>query len=338
MRVSGLRDQVLNVMRDALRFAESHLLLGEIPLDAETTGPFNLPFDCKEELKAWVGDPSFTQENHDPQFGLPPSDADRETHNLMTRTLRRAFPDCHIVGQGAHEDEWALAEQASPGSIIFSVDAIDGSLPYDTLTFGYSTNVLAFQRTSPAQTQLLLSAVANSSHFVAVYEDPGTVSVGSLRGGPPDDKDKPPELKSVTEPSRNDMRDGTVALVAAQAKHRHGASERLWADAGLTIFTTGGAPAAIGLILGRLDALVTSEAQTTHDAAYLPILAALGIPILAETTSGPRMLGLPDVLNFFSHVAISARDRLAHPVPRFVAARTPKQAGMLSSYYFSPRP
>ena len=312
-------------MQVALGYAEGHLLRGETPLDAEGQegDPTHLPLDYARELLDRISaDPGFSPEELEDHPGRPPIKADRDTHVLMSELLRQAFPTCYIVGEEATKEEWEVAEQAPSGALIFSVDAIDGSLPYEALSFGYSTNVLAFRRAA-TQTHLTLAAVANSSRFVAVYEDAGSagsVWVGSLTPSEPeagDDFSYAPRLKSMAEPACQNWVDGTVALVAAQAKHRVRAAELL-SDPSLTIFTTGGAPAALGLVLGRLEALVTTDEQAVHDAAYLPILASLGVPIVTHTGVP---LSLPDVLNFFGKVAVSAEDRLARPVPPFVAAR-----------------
>ncbi len=333
--VSPLQDEVFKIMRTALIYAEGHLLKGETPLDTDLADAADLPYDYKRVLlAALAADPGFTARELEIHQGRPPIEADRSTHTVMAEMLRQSFPGCYVVGEEATEIEWASAEQAPAGSLIFSVDAIDGSLPYETLTFGYSTNVLAFRRTE-VSTHLLLAAVANSSHFVAAYADPNTVSVGSLRDyGLRSLQDPLAVSRGVTEtlsPMHEDFCDGTVAVVAAQARHRLRA-EKLFSDSELILFTTGGAPAALGLIMGKLEALVSTSRQTTHDAAYLPILAFLGMTII---TDRQIHLGLPDVLNFFSQVAISEEDRLAHPVPSFVAARNPQTAGRLARAVFT---
>lgn len=317
--VDGLLDAVMETMQSALTFSQQHLLEGESAVDAETWYPDELPTDERDRLLiGLVTDRGLNEYELEVHLGAEPIPADRRTHTVMAGLLRKTFPSCYVVGEEATEEEWIAAEQAPIGGLIFSLDAIDGSLPYDTLTFGYSTNVLAFVRTM-TRDELHLAAVANSSGLIAAYEHPGSVLVGTFS-----------RHRSLTLPVSEDFRDGTVALLASDPTHR-ATARPLFNDPELTIFTTGGAPASLGLVMGRLAALVATKSQTTHDAAYLPILAFLGVPIVVE---GNIALSLPDVLSFFSQVARNQDDRRAHPVPRFVAARSPQFAFKLASQFF----
>jgi fructose-1,6-bisphosphatase/inositol monophosphatase family enzyme len=306
--VGQLREAALEAMRSGLTFAQRHLLEGEAAVDADTWYPDDLPADERDRLLLLLRtDSTFTPEDLEIHLGAEPIPADRRTHVLMSEILKRRFPSCYVVGEEATSAEWDAAMSASDGDLIFSLDAIDGSLPYDCLTFGYSTNLLAYERRDDHD-ELLLAAVANSSQLLAYYEAPGTVQVGNFETS-----------LSLTQPFVDDFRTDAVALLASTPDHRSLAAKAL-EDMSFTVFTTGGAPPALGLVVGRLAALAAVKPQTTHDAAFLPILAFLGVPII---TDDGTVLTLQDVLNFFSHVARRQSDRRAHPVPRFVAARDP---------------
>ncbi|MFL6146524.1 MAG: hypothetical protein ACJ72I_03230 [Pseudonocardiaceae bacterium] len=308
-------------LKTGLRFAQRHLLAGDAGLDAESWLSTELPEDERQRLLLELQGPAGqSSEDLIDHLGDPPIPADRLTHNVVASFLRHSFPSCHVVGEEATNDEWTAAEAAGDGSLIFSLDAIDGSLPYECLTFGYSSNLLAFRRIGNRH-DLLLVAIANSSGYLAVYEAPGRLHVGDFDN-----------LKEISEldPLAMRPRHETVAIVAAKAKDRRRAAF-LYEEpdlAELTIWTTGGAPAALGLIIGNLGAIVCTSDQTTHDAAYLPMLAFLGIPIIA-CESGV-VLSFPDVLGFFQRIAVVPDDRLAHPVPRFVAARDMELAARLA--------
>jgi hypothetical protein len=156
---------------------------------------------------------------------------------------------------------------------------------------------------------LLLAAVANSSGLVMIYEDPAFVYVGAI-----DDFESLDQLSAPL--VGDDFREATVAVVAATPGQRL-ACAPLLEDGVYSVFTTGGAPASMGLVLGRLETLVVTKPQTMHDAAYLPILAALQVFI----RTGDQMLGIEEVRELMSVVARSKADRRAHPIPAFIASR-----------------
>jgi hypothetical protein len=308
MEMVDIRTTVLTAMKEGLGFAAEYLLMGEQALDAHTWGVDDIPVDEKYRLLDLLRHGAeFTSNELEQHIGTAPIPADRRTHLVMADVIRRHFPHSFVVGEEATESEWELAENAPVGALIFTLDAIDGSAPYDTLTFGYSSNVLVHER-HEHDDELLMAAVANSSGFVALYEAPDTVIVGTL------------EAQSViTEPLSTDFREGSIAILAASPRHRALASSVMNDDT-LTTFTTGGAPAALGIIIGRLSALAATEHQTMWDTAFLPIVAFLGVPIHARTG---LVLGLHDVTSFFIRVARTPEDRTARPVPPFVIARNP---------------
>jgi hypothetical protein len=359
-------------VQSGLAFAQQHLLT------AGSSGPGS---DC---WPSWFTDTDRARARHllrtDSGFtarellehpGNAPIDADRQGHVLMAAILTTAFPGSFVVGEEATDREWIAAEHAEPDSLIFSLDALDGSQPYDTLTFGYSTNLLAYRR-GHGNDLLLLSVVANCSGFLMAYQSPAIVkekvvdvspvlarrarrqvadlarlgktpSVGLqlLAGARPADPGSSTALSSTaqlgtvhlgtlaaqvqrTQPAAATPRPGTVAVVAASPRQRARATQLLSSD--LTVFTTGGAPAALGLAIGRLAALVCPVPQSIHDGAYLPALAALGVSI--HPLHGPALCPAA-VLGLFSRVARSREDRVARPLPAFAAARSDEFAEAL---------
>lgn len=81
-----------------------------------------------------------------------------------------------------------------------------------------------------------------------------------------------------------------------------------------------------GAVAGSLESLVASSPQTLHDAAFLPALAALHLTILTEEGES---LGQPDILALFGRVARDTSSKRSHPVPAFVASRSPQAAHRL---------
>lgn len=315
--MSQLSEAAIAALRAGLAFAQGNLLSGDDPIDAENWFPEDLPTDEKARLLLLLrSDVGFSDDELRVHLGAPPIPADRQTHVLVSGMLHGSFPACYVVGEEATEEEWDAAETAGAGAIIFALDAIDGSEPYDTLTFGFSCNLLAYRREFDHD-ELLFAAVANSSGVVITYEDPASVSVGTME-----------DLRPISQPLSDDFRPSTVAVLGATPGHRR-LVQFLLDDDSLTVFTTGGAPASLGLVIGRLEALVCPRAQTTHDTAYLPMLALLGIPIIIR---GGLALSFSDVRSYFSAVARRQEDRTAKPVPPFVAARNPHIAGELARF------
>jgi hypothetical protein len=304
-----LRTSVLTAMLTTISSAKDMIMRGEGPVDAEFEYGRNQPYEYYLDLlERLLGS--------DRDHARPPISAERVTFGVMRHALQEKFPDCYVVGDKAVEDELTTAAAARPGALIFSVDAIDGSLPYEVLTFGYGTSVVAYTRTDTG-VQLLLCAVANSSHLAATFEAPGSVWMGDLSG-------QERELNSWT---RRDAIENTVAVLAAEPRYRSRV-DRLMSDPSLVVFTTGGAPASLGLLLGGLEALVSIEAQTVHDAAYLPIFAHQGYTIL--TREGP--LGPIDVRCLFESVSDDWRTK---PIPPFIATRREESARYLEQLVFT---
>lgn len=249
-------------------------------------------------------------------LGEEPIPADRKTHAVMAGLLRRHAPTCFVVGEEAREDEWQQAIDAKDGSLIITLDPIDGSVPYSSLTFGYSSNVLAHKRWRIGDS-LEIGGVANSSGITALWDN-GNVFIGDVN-----DMDS----FTIAAAPLGEVKEGSVAVLGALPRHRariRGVLE----NPGSIVFTTAGAPASLGLVAGSLESLVATTPQTLHDAAFLPALAALHLTILTEHGES---LGQPEVLALFSRVARDSSAKGAHPCPAFVASRSPEAAHRLRS-------
>jgi hypothetical protein len=98
--------------------------------------------------------------------------------------------------------------------------------------------------------------------------------------------------------------------------------------AGLTVGTTGGAPAAIVLVAARLAALVLPNPQTLHDAAPMLALAALNIPTFDERGNPVSYPALKARLHELARP--SAGHAAYHPVPRLVFSRRPELGRLLA--------
>lgn len=220
--------------------------------------------------------------------GLPPIAADKICHRQIAGAIRARFPKVMVIGEEASEADWEEAMNADPGTVIVDVDPIDGSLPFDTLGCGYSTNFVIYRRALGTYhgVATLAHLVVSSSGRDLLFVSPNAVTVGH-RGDhlvPRSDFQCTPE----------DVRPGTVAVVGTQGKHRRGGPSvlfdtelswglppyesggRTYYDPPLTCVGLGGAPFFVEMILMRLETIVIPHAQTVHDAAGLPALLALG--------------------------------------------------------------
>jgi len=75
----------------------------------------------------------------------PDEPIDRKAHEAIFETIHAIMPNAIVTGQKANLGEWRIASSVNNG-YVFNVDSIDGVLPFMTLTFGYSTNVLVYLR------------------------------------------------------------------------------------------------------------------------------------------------------------------------------------------------
>lgn len=238
--------------------------------------------------------------------GAPQSDEDKATHLLFKTMLQLDFAHVLVAGEEADEHDWALWLRAAAGAVLFLLDAIDGTKPFENLLAGYSSNLLTYLRDADGRTRLKACHVVTGGGDALVWIGDGAgVLVSSGRTDP---------LAQLMELGRRDFALGTVAVVAAAPDARGRALALLstqggWGlpprivrdtvdeDPSLTVYTLGGVPATLGLAISTLGALVYTDAQTVHDAAGVPALLALGCVCIGEDGEelDPRhVLGLFD--------------------------------------------
>ena len=265
--------------------------------------------------------------------GLAQIKADRDTHNTLRDRLQEDEPEAIVVGEEAEPHDWDAFEAAPPGSVIYSLDSIDGSSPYDSLSFGFSTNLLMYLRQKDGSDRLLMSLTVNSSRLGLVYQFPKMVYVQSPPAVYVSQGD---ERRLIVEPgvAQDDVRRGFVAAVAAQPHARRAVAEildttRSWGlppfqwskqleeDPPLTVFTTGGAPATWGIAMGRLDAFVCASPQTVHDTSGIPALLSLGLRAFGDAG---KQLDSDSLMRLFD--TLDRPGSLNYkPIPRLVIAR-----------------
>ncbi|MBF4459401.1 hypothetical protein [Pseudoclavibacter sp. VKM Ac-2867] len=315
------------ILERGLTFARNFVFNTSETLDAEAFEPSRLPSDQQNRLlrsfnRHW-NITGFTEDELDRHPGLEPIEADIETHAVIVAIVRSMMPHAVVGGEEASDADWAVVDAAPLGTIIYSVDAIDGSLPYDSMTFGFSVNVSVHVRRESGD-ELLAVGIANSSGYIAIWDTVG-VHAGTVGD----------VLQIIAEPLvADDIRAETVAAVAAQGKDRSLADELL-NDLDLILSTLGGAPVSLGLVVGRLGAIVSFKPQAIHDAVYLPILTSLGITIV---TSDGRLIDSGSVGAYFTKVGRDENGVILRPVPAFVAARNPITAHRLREKLFGPLP
>lgn len=270
--------------------------------------------------------------------GLPQIAADDLIHRVLARLIMNDEPQAVVVGEEALPEDWDAWAAASPGTVVYSLDSVDGSSPYDSLSFGFSTNMLMYVRQADGTDALVMSIVMNSSGLALVYQAPNSVYVAHAG-----------ERRQIIEPGvgPDDVRPGFAAVVGAMPNARRRSAEILdtttsWnlpplrsggkeeADPPLTVFTAGGAPATWGIAMGRLDAFVCTEPQTVHDTAGIPALLALGLKAYGD---GGVQLDSKSLRLSFNGLA---RPKSANyrPIPRLVIARDDALARLIASRLF----
>lgn len=306
-----LVETTVKSLRVGLRHAAGELLDLE-PLDSEVLlDTVTTDTERRLLLDALLNDPGPSDADLQAHLGEPPIPADRRVHAVISGTIRAALPRARVVGEEAISSEWDDAKSAPTGTYIFTVDAIDGSLPYSCLGFGYSSNIVLHQR-HIGRDKLILSAVANSSGIMALYNE-GQVLVGQV--------DANSDLVIASMPL-SEPKERTVAILGALPRHRTKARAVI-ADESAIVFTTAGAPASLGVLAGSLESLVAHSPQTLHDAAFLPAFAALHIPILTEKG---EFLSLAEVESIFERNWENENPRTSHPCPAFIASRNELRA------------
>ena len=328
-------DLAAKVFHVALSSARDGLLDDEHPLDLDQQAAENwLDHDKDRFLDALEGRP--TPEPRAADVGDPAIQADKDAHAAVEELLksgRLVSEEFCLVGEEAPKSAWHNMQQAPPGSLILALDAIDGSGPYENLTLGYGSTLLALRRRglqtgdpdlkARYKDELQGAAVCNSSGFWVSMTAVGGVGAEVLAGFLFDESPLVELVQPEFPPSVTD----SVAVVAAKPEGRRRAQSLLDVPKGDTtiVYNTGGAPAALGLLLGRLGAMVSFENQTMWDTAYLPIFAALGIQMFLVPSGEP--FGVEAVTTWFSYLTHERHG--VRPVPPFLATRRVEDGGEL---------
>jgi hypothetical protein len=313
--------------------------------DAESVIAAGLPEKRQQDLKAnyesWVhrykaGEPG----ERESTVGLEQIEADVKTHGIIEQLILADEPDAVVVGEEALPAAWDTWEAAGPGTVIYSVDSIDGSSPYDSLSFGFSTNLLMYVRQQDGTDVLTMTIVMNSSRLGLVYMTPNSVSPAYLDG----------RRDPLTEPafSDEDVRPGFCAVVGASPNQRRLAAQILdttlgWGlpplstggkveeDPPLTVFTLGGAPATWGIAMGKLDVFICPFKQTVHDTAGVPALLALGLKAFGP---GGEPYENRELLARFNQLARPKSENY-QPIPPLVIGRSEDLAALIARRLWS---
>lgn len=321
-----------NVFSATLDLALRARLQRDPPTQSGTGGPGGgtpwSPADLFDALEAFTQPPA--------NLGDPPIAADLDAHGLAHRVLAESL-DCpfYLVGEEATAEEWDAMLNAPEGSLVLAIDPIDGSKPFEDLGFGYGTTLLAFERREPVDA-LIGAAVCNSSGLylsISARSSSGLTSTADDIVAGRVGRRTPVSLLGVSTSLHEDGPASrfhrSVAIVGAKPGHRRLASTLFEPSPldDLVVYNLGGAPAAVGLVLGRLGAVVCLTRQTMWDAAYLPIVASLGIPIFIITSNTLMRVRQSVVMEWFGR--LSRESRGVDPVPPFVIARSEEFAGHL---------
>lgn len=330
-------DIAIELFKAALTAAREGLLFREEgALDAEDEGAGNwLEHDKDRYLHAIAA--TLPEEPRAADVGDLPILADKEAHKAVADLLETGHlvsEQFCLVGEEAPPSAWGRMQRAAPGTLILVLDAIDGSGPYENLTFGYGTTLLALRRRErqpgdpnsamPFMDELQGAAVCNSSGYMVSMKAVGGVGSDIVAGFLWDDTAPFIELSEPDYPASST---NSVAVVGAKPLGRRNASSLLEVPDGdeVIVYNTGGAPAALGLLLGRLGAMVSFERQTMWDTAYLPIFASLGVQLFMVPSG--RSFGIREVTTWFSYLTHQREG--VRPVPPFLATRRAEDAGEL---------
>lgn len=268
----------------------------EVPADLDSRSlTDNIPADVATDiynglvLEARQGNDNRRAETNS---GLEQTPTDRRCHEHLMNSLFETYPGCVVVGEEATTAEWDERYKQHPvGTRLFVLDSIDGSAPHDSLGFGFSVNVLMYVKTEEEVFELALMLITTSSGIsIAECFDTDRVYIRNLI-----DPYSTDILISEPHVPLSAVRSGFTAVVGALPEARRRAAALMdttkgWGlpdlkvggfdhvDPPLSIFTTGGAPVTAGLALLHLDAMVTTDWSTVHDACGLLALVTLGIP------------------------------------------------------------
>lgn len=259
--------------------------------------------------------------------GLPAIQEDISAHRRLEELIMKcgipALANSVVVGEEAVQQMWIRARALRVGLVVV-LDAIDGSSRFDTLSSGHSTNVLVYRKAEDNY-ELMLAIVVTGRHTVA-WMAPNRVFIRANRE----------PFQEINEPRSANPRPGYVATVGAMPHHRekiaallgtdpdpswelppYQTGDKVFHNPAPTVFTDGAAPAVVGLAIGRLSAMIITSQQTLHDAAQLPALIALGLPIHGAT--GP--LDPAELMELFNQLSGPGTGDAYTPIPPFVVGR-----------------
>lgn len=126
------------------------------------------------------------------------------------------------------------------------------------------------------------------------------------------------DTNNIQEWQHDEARDDVIAVVGAKnvAPYRPVMRELL-SDNTLRVYGTGGAPAAPGLALGQLGAMVHPRAHPVWDSPELPALALLGAAIVPLNQPEFTALGFDDIKSLVGHPDYLSKST----IPPLVVAR-----------------
>jgi fructose-1,6-bisphosphatase/inositol monophosphatase family enzyme len=300
-------DRMTRASAIAAQVAAGEVFLGEVPLNSGTWPSIGISGEDVEAIfgamKALV---EFGPEDHVAHMGHRQIRADRATHVAVEAFLRTQDPTSWVAGEEATVDEWRLAGNASTGSSVYVLDAIDGSGPFEELTFGYGLTLTTYIKLDVGL-RFVGALVTNSSGFYVISDGVGTFVGNVLTSHSP---------IQLTDPLRGDVTP-SIAIVAAKSEDRvrlgRLSSEGTAFSTAANMYNVGGSPAALGMALGRLGIILCPAEQAAWDAAYLPALVALGCEV--RTLDGKRA-DAGTIAGWLEAVGVGER-----PVPPFVVAR-----------------
>lgn len=273
----------------------------------------NYPDDAPRASK--IGQPAIVED----------ANSHRRIRHLLNNTGFPQLTQAILVGEEAAQSAWDEAMEAPPGTMVIDVDPIDGSSNYDAMAYGFSTNILAYMKTARGKHFELVVAMVTGGYHSVAWQLNKKVVVRSRRRG----------FIEITEPISTAPRAGYIAAVAAMPHHRakiatllETASDPSWNlphyetggkqfhDPTPTVNTMGGAPATIGLALGRCSLSVTTSPQTIHDTAGVPALLALNLPIWDENGPVDRVA----LMELFNQLNSPNSDNYT-PIPPLIIGR-----------------
>lgn len=280
---------------------------------------------------------SFFSEDNDRMAdgGLEQTEDDRLAHFLLANRYQDVFGDIGgivVIGEEAPLSQYAIWKQLKIGEMYIILDAIDGTLPREVSGEGASINTSVFLRTSPivdgvAHDTLLATVTTKTSGTHLIGQHPSS-TFGGHRKGPI------VRLAEFGCPAE-EVRFGSVAVVAAQGHHRQGApavlldttlkwgipayksGSRMIDNPSLTVNTAGGAPSLWAYASGHLETVVFPKDQTVHDVTGILAAAALGGFIFLI---GGEEIGL-DELKYRCSTVAGPDSPAYRPVPALVMSR-----------------